>query len=69
MPRSPASSELTPNQRRREIAEILACGVLRLRSLRVLRPAQPVRTGKNEAESSSDPLEVGAETVLSVSSG
>lgn len=69
MPRLEDPSELTPQQRRREIAEILAAGVLRLRKLRVLAPGQPSSRPKTVAESSTDRLEVPGETVLSVRSG
>ena len=69
MPRLEDPSELTPQQRRREIAEILAAGVLRLRKLRMLAPGQPSSTPKTVADSSTDRLEVSDETVLSVRSG
>lgn len=69
MPRLEDPSELTLQQRRREIAEILAAGVLRLRKLRILAPGQPSSPPKTAADSSSDRLEVSDETVLSVHSG
>lgn len=69
MPRLEDPSELTPQQRRREIAEILAAGVLRLRKLRMLAPDQSSSTPKTVADSSTDRLEVSDETVLSVRSG
>lgn len=69
MPRLEDPSELTPQQRRREIAEILAAGVLRLRKLRMLAPGQPSSPRKTVADSSTDRLEVSGETVLSVRPG
>lgn len=69
MPRLEDPSELTPQQRRREIAEILAAGVLRLRKLRMLAPGQSSSPPKTVADSSTDRLEVSDETVLSVRSG
>ena len=69
MPRLEDPSELTPQQRRREIAEILAAGVLRLRKLRMLGPGQPSTPPKTVAESSTDRLEVSGETALSVRPG
>ena len=64
-----APSELSPEQRRREVAGILAAGVLRLRKLRLLagEPAQTPR--ETSAESDAGRLEVSGETVLSVESG
>lgn len=52
MPHLPSPAELTPVQRRREIAEILARGVLRLSVARGTPCAPPVRPGKEEPESS-----------------
>jgi hypothetical protein len=62
-------SELSPEQRRREIAGILAAGVLRLRRLLLLvgEPAESSR--KTSSESASESLEVSGETVLSDESG
>ena len=37
MPRSTNPAELSPEQRGRELARLLAAGVLRLRNLRLLR--------------------------------
>ncbi len=61
-------SELTPNQRRRELVAILAAGVLRLRQRR-LRTGEPAAPPKTAPDSAAGRLEVGAETVLSVHSG
>jgi len=69
MPRLEDPSELTPQQRRREVAEILAAGVLRLRKLRMLASGQPTSPPKTVADSSTGRLEVSDETVLSVRSG
>lgn len=52
-----AASELTPDQRRREVAHILAAGVLRLRKLRLLREVTQ--------DSAAEHLDVPAKTVLS----
>ena len=62
-------SELTADQRRRELAGILAAGVLRLRKRRLLagEPAQMPR--ETSPESAAERLEVSGETVLSVQSG
>ena len=63
-PRNPAT--MTPSQRRREIATILARGVLRLRQCRENTPdSQPSRTAETPAESSKsgqDRLDEGAKT-------
>jgi len=69
MTRSDHPSALTPRQRRREISELLAAGVLRLRRLAALAPPEPASPAKTIAESAGEPLEAGAETVLSVTSG
>jgi len=61
-------SELTPDQRRRELVAILAAGVLRLRQRR-LRAGEPAAPPKTAPDSAAGRLEVGAETVLSVHSG
>ena len=59
-------SELTPDQRRRELAGILAAGVLRLRKRRLLAGESAQTTRKTSAESAAGRLEVSGETVLSV---
>ena len=56
-------SDLTPDQRRRELAAILAAGVMRLRRLRFGAPASPPGIPR---ESASKRLEVSDKTVLSV---
>jgi hypothetical protein len=61
-------SELTPDQRRRELVAILAAGVLRLRQRR-LRAGEPAAPPDTSPKSSAAGLEVGAETVLSVHTG
>lgn len=61
-------ADMTPEQRRHELARILAQGVLRLQQRRRLignAAAPPTTT----PESSAEGLEVSAETVLSVHSG
>jgi hypothetical protein len=62
-------SELSPEQRRREVAGILAAGVLRLRKLRVLAGEPAETPQETSAESATGRLEVSGETVLSVESG
>jgi hypothetical protein len=64
-----AASELSPEQRRHELAAILAVGVLRLRQgrQRAGEPAAP--PPKTAPNSAAGRLEVGAETVLSVHTG
>ena len=61
-------TELSPEQRRRELAGILAQGVLRLRQRRrqTGEAAAPPTTAPN---SSAGRLEVSGETVLSVHTG
>ena len=59
-------SELTAEQRRRELARILAAGVLRLRKLRI---ASSGAQGEIGPESAIQRLEVPAKTVLSVDTG
>jgi hypothetical protein len=60
------AARLSPDDRLREAAAILAIGVLRLRQ----RSALPVeKTLENPAELSAAGLEVPAETVLSVHTG
>jgi hypothetical protein len=63
-------SLLTPDERRSEVAGILAAGVLRL-SARAALPgdARELPAPKNPAESASSCLEVPGETVLSVHNG
>jgi len=54
---------MTPPQRRREIAAILARGVLRLRQCRENTPnSQPFRTVDKSSESGQDCLDEGAKT-------
>jgi hypothetical protein len=57
---------MTPEQRLREVASILAVGVLRLRDRAALPPADKE---ENAAESPAAGLEVPDETVLSVHTG
>jgi hypothetical protein len=61
---------LTPEKRRRQIARILAAGVLRLHA-RAALPGDPgdASSPKNPAQSGQDYLEVLPETVLSVHTG
>ena len=63
-------SLLTPDERRAEVASILAAGVLRL-SARAALPgnAPELPATENQAESTSSCLEVSDETVLSVHNG
>jgi hypothetical protein len=63
-------ARMTPDERLREIAAILAAGILRLRS----RAALPADSGQhsgpeNLPETGPDRLEVPGETVLSVQNG
>ena len=61
--------QLTPDERRGELARIFAAGVLRLRKLRLLA-AEPDDTRlETSAESTAGRLELSGETVLSVQSG
>ena len=60
------SARLTPEERLREAAAILATGVLRLRQRTALPPEQ---TPENPAELPAAGLEVPVETVLSVHTG
>lgn len=54
-------AEMTPSQRRREIAAILAKGVLRLRQCRESLPdSQPSCTAEKDSESRRDCLDEGA---------
>lgn len=58
-------SELTPDERRRELVATLAAGVLRVRRLR-LRAGQPAPPApKTGAELAAERLEVSGETGLS----
>jgi hypothetical protein len=61
MPHSPDDSRLTPDQRRREIASILARGILRLHSMARTAPdsADP-DTVEHAAEHAQKALEVSA---------
>ena len=60
------AARLSPDDRLREVAVILAVGVIRLRRRVALRPDE---TLENLAESSAAGLEVLNETVLSVHNG
>jgi hypothetical protein len=63
-------STLTPDERRAEVANILAAGVLRLSARAALPGDAPERSApENPAESASSCLEVSDETVLSVHNG
>lgn len=62
-------SELTPDQRRRELVAILAAGVLRLRQRRLRAGELAAPPPKTAPDSAAGRLEVGAETVLSVHTG
>lgn len=68
--RSIDNSPLTPDERRAEVARILAAGVLRLQA-RALPEAESANRSAPEtpSESASSCLEVPAETVLSVHDG
>jgi hypothetical protein len=59
-------SQLTPEERRDAVAEILAVGFLRLRDRAALE-ANP--TPENSVEASPEPLEVTRETSVTVSAG
>jgi hypothetical protein len=63
-------SSLTPDERRSEVARLLAAGVLRLHAWKQ-RAADPAcdSASENPSESASSYLEVPAETVLSVHNG
>jgi hypothetical protein len=63
------SSNLTDDQRFREIARILAGGVLRLRARAALPPAVQLAAQKILPESGPNGLEDPPETVLSVHTG
>jgi hypothetical protein len=61
---------LTPDERRAEVASILAAGVLQLCARSLPRTAPAVHSGpENPAESAASCLEVPDETVLSVHNG
>ncbi|QDU76941.1 hypothetical protein Pan97_39980 [Bremerella volcania] len=63
-------SFLTADERRAEVASILAAGVLRLSARALLATATATRgPSENQAESASSCLEVSDETVLSVHNG
>ena len=62
-------SELSPEQRRRELTGILATGILRLRNRRLLG-GEPGRAPRETSpESAVQGLEVSDKTVLSVHAG
>ena len=63
------SSNLTDDQRFREIARILAGGVRRLRARAALPPAVQPSAQKIQPENGPNCLEVPPETVLSVHTG
>lgn len=68
--RSIDDSSLTPDERRAEVAGILAAGILRLRTQALPAADSAHRSDpKNPSESASSCLEVPAETVLSVHDG
>jgi len=65
-----APAVMTPPQRRREIAAILARGVLRLRQCREnTHDSRPSRTARKASESGRDCLDEGAETSPHVPAG
>ncbi len=66
MPNCADSTRLSPDERFREVAAILAAGVLRLRQSSALSSEN---TEKNRAESPPDGLEVPTKTRLSVRVG
>lgn len=63
------SSDLAPEQRRHELAGILATGILRLRKHRFLAGGSERTPRENSPESSASRLEVSDKTVLSVHAG
>jgi hypothetical protein len=69
MPRFDDVSELSPEQRRRELAGILAAGVTRLHQLRRLNDKPATPHSETARKSASACLEVSGETVLSVHTG
>lgn len=60
---------LTPDERRAEIASILAAGILRLRARAALPGDETAGNGEDLGENVSSCLEVSSETVLSVQHG
>lgn len=64
-----AQSDMSPDQRRRELAHILAFGVLRLRKRQWLACPPAETTRKTTEKPATAGLEVSDETVLSVESG
>ena len=58
-------SEMSPEQRRRELARILAAGVLRLRKRRLFSESPEKPSSESSAESAAGGLDVPAKTVLS----
>ena len=70
-PRNPAT--ITPSQRRREVAIILARGVLRLRQCREntpdSRPSRIAETPEESSQSGQDRLDQGARTSPHVPAG
>lgn len=62
-------SELSPEQRRRELTGILAAGILRLRKHRLLESEPGSTPRETSLESAASCLEVSGETVLSVQAG
>ena len=62
-------SELSSEQRRRELTGILAAGILRLRKHRLLASEPGPTPRENSLESTASCLEVSDETVLSVDAG
>ncbi len=64
------TAEMTPPQRRREVAAILARGVLRLRQCNKIPPgSNPFRTPEKASESDRDCLDGGARTSPHVPAG
>ncbi len=63
------TSELTLDQRRRELVEILAAGILRLRKRRLLTGERSRTPCETSHESPAHRLEVSDKTVLSVHAG
>jgi hypothetical protein len=63
-------STLTPDERRAEVANILAAGILRLHTRAALPPSSASSSDQEKlAESAPSCLEVSDETVLSVHNG
>ena len=63
------ASELSSDQRDRELAAILAAGVLRLRQRQKISSHAAKMSQESSAESAAKPLDVSGETVLSVHTG